>query len=260
MAQIALTRQGAVARLTIDHPERMNALTPEMLEDLEAALEEIEGDPALRVVILTGAGERAFASGGDISRFSDTQGSPERIREGSVRRERVFHRLGTFPKPVVAMIRGYCMGGGLALALQADLRFAAEGSTFGIPAARLGIVYGVGGVERLMQLVGPSRAKDILFSARRFDAAEAHRIGLVDRTLPPEELESAVGAYCDQLAENAPISVEASKVMVAQALLPKAARDTALIEALHRRSAESADLVEGRTAFMEKRRPVFRGA
>ncbi|OWU84223.1 hypothetical protein ATO6_14385 [Oceanicola sp. 22II-s10i] len=260
MAKIELTTRGAVARLTISHPERLNALTPEMLDELCEALDRIEGEPALRAVILTGAGEKAFASGGDISRFSDTQASPERIREGSARRDRAFRRLGTCPKPVVAMIRGYCMGGGLALALQADLRFASEDAVFGIPAARLGIVYGVGGVERLMQLVGPSRAKDILFSARRFGAAEAFRIGLVDRVLPAAELEEAVTAYCETLAENAPISVEASKVMVTQALLPEASRDHALMTELHRRSAESGDLVEGRTAFMEKRKPMFRGA
>ena len=260
MPEIRLCRDGAIATLTIDHPERLNALTPGMLDDLDQALEVIEGDPDVRVVILTGAGDKAFVSGGDISKFSDSQATPERIEAGKMKRERIFGRLANCPKPVIAMIRGYCMGGGLALALLADLRFAAEGAVFGIPAARLGIVYGVGGVERLMQLVGPSRAKDILFSARRLDPAEALRIGLIDRVLAPEALEGAVREYCTTLAGNAPISVEASKVMVAQALLPAAARDTARIEDWQRRSAESADLVEGRTAFMEKRRPVFRGA
>jgi len=259
MPEIRLSRQNATARLTIDHTERLNALTPEMLAQLVAALDEIEADAAVRSVVLTGAGEKAFASGGDISRFSDTQKDPESIARGNERRARAFGRLRDCPKPVISMIRGYCMGGGLALALETDLRFAAGGSTFGIPAARLGIVYGVGGVARLTDLVGPSRAKDILFSARRFDADEAFRIGLIDRVLPPDELEDFVAVYCDRLAENAPISVEASKVMVAQALLPEAARDHARMDAFHRRSAESADLVEGRTAFMEKRKPVFTG-
>ncbi|MGR3321633.1 MAG: enoyl-CoA hydratase [Pseudooceanicola sp.] len=259
MPEIRLTRQGATAWLTIDHAERLNALTPEMLDNLVTALDEIEADAVIRSVILTGAGGKAFASGGDISRFSDTQKDAEAIRRGSERRAMSFGRLRDCPKPVISMIRGWCMGGGLALALETDLRFAAEGSTFGIPAARLGIVYGVGGVERLMALVGPSRAKDILFSARRFDAAEACRIGLVDRVLPTDALESFVTAYCERLAENAPISVSGAKAMVAQALLPEAARDHDLIAEWQRRSAESADLVEGRTAFMEKRRPVFRG-
>ncbi len=260
MPQIRLDRDGAVATLTIDHPERLNALTPGMLDDLDRGLEEIEADATLRAVILTGAGEKAFMSGGDISKFADTQATPALIEAGKVRRDKVFARLANCPKPVVAKIRGYCMGGGLALALLADLRMAADGAVFGIPAARLGIVYGVGGVERLIQLVGPSRAKDILYSARKLGANEAFRIGLVDRVVSVRDLDQVVSEYCATLADNAPISIEASKIMVAQALLPAAMRDAARIDALHRKSAESQDLIEGRTAFMEKRRPVFRNA
>ncbi len=259
MPEIRLTREGALAWLTIDHPERMNALTPEMMGQLDDALARIEGDRDIRAVIITGAGRKAFASGGDISRFAETRADHTQAREAGARRDAIFARLRDLPRPVVAMIHGYCMGGGLALALQADLRFAAEGAVFAIPAARLGIAYGPGGTEQLARLVGPSRAKDILLSARRFGAEEAERMGLVNRVLPPDTLEAHTRAYCGTLAGNAPISLEATKTIMAELHKPDAERDRTAIEAVMRRAADSADFVEGRTAFMEKRKPVFRG-
>lgn len=259
MPQIRLTRDAHIGWLTIDHTERLNALTPEMMAQLGQGLDEIAADPGVRVVVLTGAGHKAFASGGDISRFSETRVDYASTQAAAARRGAVFGKLGELPKPVIAMIRGYCMGGGMALALQADLRFAAEGSVFGIPAARLGIAYGPSGVQKLMSLVGPARARDILFSARRIGAEEAERMGLLNRVLPADALEPYVRAYAASLAQNAPLSIEAAKLIVGELEKPEGARDAQAMEAVQKKAAESADIVEGRTAFMEKRNPDFRG-
>lgn len=260
MPEIRISVENGTAWITVAHEERLNALTPEMIVQLGAAADQVSADPAVRSVVLRGAGIKAFVSGGDISRFKDSQRDAATIAEGAKRRDKAFGAIAAIPKPVIAMIQGYCMGGGLALALLADIRFAAEGSTFAIPAARLGIAYGVGGVERLTRLVGPSNAADILFSARRMGAEEAQRMGLINRVVPADMLEAQVATYCARLAENAPISIEAAKFNIAQAQLPAAARDEAAMTRLAEKSANSADLIEGRTAFMEKRKPVFRGS
>lgn len=259
MPEIRLERNGSIARLVIDHPERRNALTPEMMQQLGEGLDAITADTTLRAVVLTGAGDRSFASGGDISRFGETRKDYESTKLAADRRAAVFRRIADLDRPVIAMIHGYCMGGGMALALQADLRFAADDALFAIPAARLGIAYGAEGIEKLMALVGPSVTKDILFSARRIDAAEALSLGLVNRVVPKAELEAVTHDYCEQLARNAPLSMASSKLTVRQLLKPAGDRDYGAIELSQRRAAESADIVEGRTAFMEKREPQFRG-
>jgi enoyl-CoA hydratase len=259
MPEIRLSREDGIAWLVIDHPERRNALTPEMMQQLSQGLEEIASDSATRVVVIRGAGDRAFASGGDISRFGETRKDFASTQDAAAKRKAVFAQMTSMGKPVVAMIRGYCMGGGLALALQTDLRFASSDATFAIPAARLGIAYGAEGIEKLAGLVGPSVAKDILFSARRINADEALAMGLINKILPAEELETYTRSYCAALAQNAPLSIAASKFTIEQLALPPASRDVGRIEDLQRAAAESQDIVEGRTAFMEKRNPVFRG-
>lgn len=260
MPEIRLTKDGATAWLTIDHQERLNALTGDMLLQLDAGMDEIEADPEIRAVVLTGAGSKAFASGGDISKFGETRKNYDQTRAAGERRSAIFGRLGTLSKPTISMIRGYCMGGGMALSLQTDLRFAAEGSTFGIPAAKLGIAYGQDGIEKLVALTGPARARDILYSARKIGAEEAERMGLINKVLPFEALEGYVREYCEMLARNAPISIANSKLVIGEVLKPRDKRDHAAMEAMQKKAADSADFVEGRTAFMEKRRPVFRGA
>src|SRR5690606_29425609 len=171
----------------------------------------------------------------------------------------IFEKMNALDKPVITMIRGYCMGGGLAVAMETDLRFASSDSTFAIPAAKLGIAYSATGIEKLSTLVGPGAAKDILFSGRRLKADEALSLGLINRVLPPEELEAYTRDYCEQLASNAPLSIASTKFIISQLALPHASRNTARIEELQRAAAESEDLKEGRKAFMEKRKPTFHG-
>lgn len=259
MPEIRLERRDALAWLIIDHPERRNALTPEMMVQLGEHLDTISADQSYRAVVVTGAGEKSFASGGDISRFKETRKDYSTTQAAAKRRYEVFARMTHLDRPVVAMIRGYCMGGGMALALQADLRFAASDAVFAIPAARLGIAYSPTGIETLMSLVGPSAARDILYSGRRIQADEAMALGFVNRVAEPEELESLTLEYCGQLAQNAPLSMAASKLAVRELLKPAGSRDSEALEAASRRAAESADIVEGRTAFMEKRPPQFKG-
>jgi len=259
MPEIRLAKEGGLAWFTIDHQERHNALTQEMMGQLAEGLEDVAVDQSVRAIIITGAGEKAFASGGDISRFGETRKDFEATQKSAARRKAIFERMNSIEKPVIAMIRGYCMGGGLAVAMETDLRFASSDATFAIPAAKLGIAYTATGMEKLSSLVGISAAKDILFSGRRLKAEEALSLGLINRVLPADELEPYTREYCQQLAMNAPLSIAASKFVLTQLALPPASRDNDRILEKQRVAAESEDIKEGRKAFLEKRKPVFRG-
>ncbi|MDI6028820.1 enoyl-CoA hydratase-related protein [Corticibacterium sp. UT-5YL-CI-8] len=259
MPEIRLTKEAGLAWLIIDHPERRNALNPEMMQQLSVGLDEVAKDISVRAIVLTGAGDKAFASGGDISRFGETRKDFEASQESAAKRKAVFAKMGAMDKPVVSMIRGYCMGGGMALALQTDLRFASTDATFAIPAAKLGIAYGPEGIEKLVALVGSSVAKDILFSARRITADEALAMGLINKVLTTGELEAFTRDYCLTLAKNAPLSIASSKFIIEQLALPAGARDTIRITDLQRAAAESDDIKEGRAAFLEKRPAKFVG-
>lgn len=259
MPEIRLHREGAIAWITIDHQERLNALTPEMTDRLGEAFDEVAADRQVRAVVLTGAGSKAFASGGDVSRFEETRKDYAATQAAAARRAATNGKMVAMEKPVVAMIRGYCMGGGMALALHADLRFASSDAVLGIPAARLGIAYSVPGIEKLTELVGLSAAKDILFSGRRVKAGEAMALGLLDRVVEPDALENVTRAYCEMLAKNAPLSIRSSKVILGELSKPASRRDTQRIEQVQRDAADSEDIKEGRNAFAEKREPVFVG-
>jgi enoyl-CoA hydratase/carnithine racemase len=251
--------EDGVGLITFNQPEKRNAMSVEMWHGLTDILNEFEADPAVRVAILTGAGTRAFVSGADISQFAanraDASAQLEYDRLTSAGRA----RLASFPKPVIARIRGYCLGGGLGIAMQADLRIAAEDSWFGIPAARLGIAYGWDMVSRLVSLVGPAHARTLLYTGERLDSAEAGRIGLVNRVVPDEDLNETVLALARSIADNAPLSIAAAKIAVNQTVRPEGERDLAAVNAAVARCFDSADYTEGRTAFMEKRRPKFVG-
>ncbi|HET6183962.1 MAG TPA: enoyl-CoA hydratase [Acetobacteraceae bacterium] len=248
-----------VGLVIFNQPEKRNAMSIEMWEGLGTILDEFQADPAVRVVVLTGAGDAAFVSGADISQFEKNRANADAQREYDRLTSGGRAKLGAFPKPSIARIRGFCLGGGLAIAMQTDLRIAGASSQFGIPAARLGIAYGFDGLTKLVQLVGPAHARMILYTGNRFDAAEAARIGLVNQTVPDEELDMVVLRIARTIAENAPLSIAASKLTITEVLKDRAERD---LEAVQRATAacfDSADYREGRTAFMEKRRPKFQG-
>ena len=242
-----------------NNPKRLNAISLEMTEALPVIFDTFEDRDDVRVVVMRGAGDRAFVSGADISEFEKNRSSEESRRVFDEKGKHAAARMDSFTKPIIAMIRGYCIGGGLMTALRADLRIASEDAQFGIPAARLGLGYGYGGVTALVTLVGPACANEILFSARRFSADEALRMGLVNRVVAGSALEPAVIELARTIADNAPLTVRAAKFAIRQCTRDPDARDldesARLVEACFR----SEDYVEGRRAFMEKRRPAFRG-
>jgi len=250
---------GPIGWLVFNNPARRNAVSLDMWQAIPEILGAYESDPAVRVIVLRGAGDKAFVSGADISEFEQNRSSPEAIARYEEIGTKAQAAIEQARKPTIAMIHGFCMGGGVGVALACDLRIASESARFGIPAARLGISYRLHGILRLIELVGPSFAKEIFYTARRFTAAEAHGMGLVNRVLPDGGLEEFVRSYAAMIGENAPLSLAAAKGIIAEATKPSDAIDRARCEALVRGCFNSEDYVEGRRAFMEKRKPVFRG-
>jgi enoyl-CoA hydratase/carnithine racemase len=246
--------------LTFNNPEKRNAMSIEMWEGAADALTAFRDDPDVRVVVLVGAGGKAFVSGADISQFEKNRSNAAASEEYNKRSGRPREMLANgYPKPTIACIQGFCMGGGLALAMSADMRFAAEGSQFGIPAAKLGIAYGYDGLTHLTQLVGPSRARLLMFTGMRIDAREAYDIGLIDRLIPEGEIWGATMEIAKQIAENAPLAIAAAKITIAEILKDPAKRDMQAIKDIGTRCMDSEDFKEGRTAFMAKRKPQFKG-
>jgi len=230
-----------------------------MWEATRDILADFRKDASIRVVVLTGAGGKAFVSGADISKFGNERATEEGIAKYNATTEQAFSGVYDFPKPTIAMIRGYCIGGGMALATCCDMRIATQGSKFGIPAAKLGLGYDSKGVRRLVSVVGPSFAKEIFFTARQFDAEEARMMGFVNRLVPDAELESYVKSYADTIASNAPLTIVAAKHTVIELLKDENERDMKSVAAAVKHCFESKDYIEGRTAFMEKRKPAFTG-
>jgi enoyl-CoA hydratase len=245
--------------VTFNNPEKRNAMSLDMWEGLGQALVELRDDPDVRVVILTGAGDKAFVSGADISQFEKTRHNAEASEEYSKRSAAQRALLADYPKPTIACIRGFCLGGGMQVAMLADIRFAAENSQFGIPAAKLGIAYGYDGLRNLVSLVGPSWARLIMYTGMRIGSAEAQRIGLVDRVLPDTELWDATLEVARTISGNAPLAIKAAKITIAQVLKDSGARDFDAIKDIGTACMDSEDFREGRRAFMEKRKPEFKG-
>ena len=252
-------KEAGVGIVTFNNPERHNAVSLEMWEAAKNILDRFAADEEVRVVVLTGAGGKAFVSGADISKFASERASLEAARAYDVVTAATFNAVYEFPKPTIAMIRGYCIGGGAALAVCCDLRICSEDSRFAVPAAKLGLGYGPAGIKRLMDVVGPAYAKEIFFTARQFDAREAYAMGLVNRTVPAAELESYVKSITDMICANAPLTIKAVKFAVGEILKDESTRDMARASAMAEACFASRDYGEGRTAFMEKRKPVFTG-
>ena len=253
-------RDGAVGRLVVNQPDKRNAVSLDMWQAAGTVLEDLASDDAVRVVVVAGAGGQAFVSGADISRFEEERASAGAVAQYDEVTTRVFDRLATLGKPTIAQIQGSCVGGGVGLAACCDLRICNASARFGIPAARLGVGYGYGGIKRLVDLIGPAFTKDVFFTARLFSADEALQMGLVNRVVPDDEIETYVADYAATIGDNAPLTIAAVKAIVGEALKDPRARDLALCERLVDACNASRDYVEGRRAFMEKRRPRFVGA
>jgi enoyl-CoA hydratase len=248
-----------VGVITFNNPEKRNAMSLDMWEGLGKALIELRDDPGVRVVILVGAGDKAFVSGADISQFEKTRHNAEASEEYSKRSAAQRALLADYPKPTIACIRGFCLGGGMQVAMLADIRIAAEDSQFGIPAARLGIAYGYDGLKHLVSLVGPSWARLIMYTGMRISSAEAVRIGLVDRVVPTGALWGETMEIARTISANAPLAIKAAKITIAQVLKDPADRDMDAIKQIGIDCMDSEDFREGRRAFMEKRQPQFKG-
>jgi enoyl-CoA hydratase/carnithine racemase len=257
--KVIVRKDGNVGYVIFNNPERRNAMSLEMWEACTAAMVDYAKDPNIRVVVLTGAGDKAFVAGADISKFGDERASEEGVRKYNEAVEAAYASVHEFPKPTIAQIRGFCVGGGMGLASCCDLRIASEDARFAVPAAKLGLGYGYPGVKRLMDIVGPSFTKEIFFTARLFDAMEAVEMGLVNRLVENHELESYVKDYAATIAGNAPLTVDSIKFIVGEAVKDELKRDMKTCEDLVNACFKSADYEEGRAAFMEKRKPVFKG-
>jgi enoyl-CoA hydratase len=257
--KILSRREGHVGYVTFNNPERRNAVSLEMWEETARILDAFGKDDDIRVVVLTGAGDKAFVSGADISRFENERANEEAIAKYNQTVERANAAIYDYQKPTIAMIRGYCIGGGVGLALSCDLRICSDDARFAVPAARLGLGYSYYGLKKLVDVVGIAFAKEIFYTARQFDAEEARVMGLVNRVVPAAELAAYVARYARTIAENAPLTIAATKFAIGEAVKDEGKRDLARAAAMVKQCFESRDYTEGRRAFMEKRAPVFTG-
>jgi enoyl-CoA hydratase/carnithine racemase len=256
-SKLVVSLSDGIATVTIDNVPKHNAVDLEMWRAFPALMEALAQDPQVRVIILRGAGQESFASGADIAEFATVRADAEGGRLYEAANEAAFWAIAHCSKPVIAMIRGFCLGGGFGLALSCDLRVASETAIFGIPAARLGVGYPPGAMRLVTAAVGAPAAKDLFFTARRIGAQEAHRLGVVQRLVPDGELEAVTRALAEAIAENAPLTIRAAKAAIDEAVgvMHPDVDPVALAD----RCFDSADATEGRTAFLEKRNPVFTG-
>lgn len=252
-------RQGAVGQVVFNNPSKRNAVSLDMWDSFVGILQDFAKDPAVRCLVVSGAGGKAFVSGADISKFESERANAEaQVRYDAVSRQG-YEALYDFPKPTIAKITGYCIGGGMNLAACCDLRYCNEGARFGVPAARLGLGYGFLRIERLSRLIGLARAMEFLFTARQYSAQEAYAMGLVQGVAQDDALDALVAGITDAIADNAPLTIALAKAAAREIAKPESAQDHQRLAQLAEACFDSEDYREGRRAFMEKRKPVFKG-
>ena len=255
--RIIARKDGATGWLVFNNPERRNAVSLDMWQAIPGVLGDFGADDAIRVVVLAGAGDKAFVSGADISQFEKQRSTAETVAHYDEIGEKAQTALKNFDKPVIAMIRGYCIGGGLNIANLCDLRIAADDARLGIPAAKMGLGYRASSMKNLVDVVGKAAALEIMITARQFSADEARHMGLVHKVVPVAALEKATREYCDMIAANAPLTMRSAKRIIRE--VARNDYDAAACSAWVKECFDSDDYREGRRAFMEKRKPVFKG-
>jgi enoyl-CoA hydratase/carnithine racemase len=257
--RLTVEKRGTVGWIVFDQPAKKNAINGAMWRALPEAMARFDADPEVRCIAFRGAGTEAFAAGADISEFEKNRDGRAAVGAYDDLLDRVLHSIQGSPKPSVAMIYGYCLGGGLEIALACDLRYCGRSAQFGIPAAKLGLAYNIEGHKRLLETVGHARAREMMFLGRRYSAEEAAAIGLVHRALDDAGLERHVGEVIATLCDNAPLAIANSKTILEEYAKASGSPDLLRMRAAIERCATSADYVEGRRAFMEKRKPRFSG-
>jgi enoyl-CoA hydratase len=251
--------EGSTLHIRFNNPTRHNALSVDMWQAIPPLLAQAERDDAIRLVVFSGAGEKAFVSGADISQFEDMRAAREAVKHYEAMAEEALMGIYRCRKPTLSCIRGFCIGGGVNVAISCDIRIASEDSVFSIPAARLGLGYRLSALKNLVNLVGVGVAKDLFFTARKVDATEAKAVGLITRVCAPDALPALLAEYTSAMAANAPLTIRAGKRVMQEILKDDADLDTDMCKRLILDCFESEDYAEGRRAFMEKRKPVFRG-
>jgi len=256
---LAVEKHGAVGWIIFNQPAKRNAINGAMWRAIAPAMRQFDDDAQVRCVVFRGAGTEAFASGADISEFEQIRPDKSAVAEYDSLLDEVLHSIQGSRKPSVAMIYGFCMGGGLEVALACDLRYCGQSAQFGVPAARLGIAYNVEGHKRLVETVGHARAREIMLLGRRYSAEEGFAMGLVNEVFPDSDLERKTQVIVSALCENAPLAIANSKTIIEEYVKSSGAPDHAKMTAAIERCAKSGDYQEGRRAFMEKRKPAFKG-
>jgi len=256
---LRVEKRGATGWIVFDQPARRNAINNAMWRGIPPAMKQFDADPEVRCVAFRGAGTEAFSAGADISEFESKRSNEEAVGQYDDLLDRVLHAIQGSLKPSVAMISGYCLGGGVEIALACDLRYCAASAQFGVPAAKLGLAYNVEGHKRLLETVGHARAREIMFLGRRYQAEQALAMGLVHQVLPDASLEGFVAEVLQTLAENAPLSIANTKTILEEYVRSSGTPDASRMHAAIERCARSEDYKEGRRAFMEKRKPRFTG-
>ena len=257
--RVQVRLDGSTLHIVFNNPARHNALSVDMWGAVPPLLEQAERDERVRLVVFSGAGEKAFVSGADISQFEDQRAAREAVEHYEALAEAALTGIYRFSKPTLACIRGWCIGGGVNVAIACDIRIAASDAVFAIPAARLGLGYRYSALKNLVDLIGVGAAKDLFYTARRIDAAEAERLNLVSRVSAPEALPALLAEYTGSIGENAPLTILAAKTIIGEILKPSPELDAARCTELILRCFQSEDYAEGRRAFMDKRKPTFKG-